>query len=370
MTERSRFWNGPADGSGTGDASEAEYDAHNEFAQVMTTVSGAGARANKGGVSFGERSNYAATVVGGAVRVQPGTGMVDGTWHDSDANVDVSIPTPASATRVDYIVLRKSETAQTVRITRIAGTEGAGVPALTQGATTWDVPLWQASITTAGTITLTDARQGLSGDVGGSLPSAINIGDAGSGGSSGIPAASDHDHPFPDPSGGPPAFDFGTAAAEGVATTPARSDHTHETPKVFRRRKSADQSVSGSTLADDSHLTVPVVNGEVYIFMAVLFVENSGAGDIQVGFNAPGGSSIRFGGHGPDTTTPGTIATIHHATVNTGFAIGADGTTRAVQLQGTLVAGADGTFVLRFAESTPAASATIKQNSNMIVFEV
>jgi hypothetical protein len=57
------------------------------------------------------------------------------------------------------VVLRVAWAAQTVRITRIAGTEGAGLPALTQTpGTTYDVPLASASITTGGAITVTDAR--------------------------------------------------------------------------------------------------------------------------------------------------------------------------------------------------------------------
>ena len=79
------------------------------------------------------------------------------------ASVSVTIPTPASSTRVDYIVLRANWTAQTVRITRVAGTEGAGAPSLTQSAgTTWDIPLATVSITTGGVITVTDARVYLS----------------------------------------------------------------------------------------------------------------------------------------------------------------------------------------------------------------
>ena len=57
-------------------------------------------------------------------------------------------------------MLQVDWTAQTVRVARIAGTEGSGAaPALTQGdGTTWEVPLCQASITTGGTITVTDQR--------------------------------------------------------------------------------------------------------------------------------------------------------------------------------------------------------------------
>jgi len=71
----------------------------------------------------------------------------------------VVIPSPTVSTRIDRIVLRKSWVAQTVRITRIEGIEGGGAPALTQtDGTTWDIPLYQVSITTGGNITLTDER--------------------------------------------------------------------------------------------------------------------------------------------------------------------------------------------------------------------
>lgn len=163
MTERSRPW----DGTAVGDAAEAPYDAGTEWARVMRATSFASeTNANKGGVVMDATgfNDYAVTTSSpNNARVQTGLGLVQGTWHESDANVDIAIPTPIVSTRVDRIVLRKSWANQTVRITRIAGTEGAGVPALTQvfGAT-WDVPLWQVSIViTTGAITYTDDRLGV-----------------------------------------------------------------------------------------------------------------------------------------------------------------------------------------------------------------
>jgi hypothetical protein len=155
MTERSRFW----DGTTVGDAAtDAPYDAPTEFARVMRSLNPAVEQsAHKGGVTNGASGyvGYNATAPGGGVaRIATGLGSNTGTWHESDANVDIAIPTPAGATRIDRIVLRKSWASQTVRITRIAGAEGGGVPAITQTlGTTWDVPLWQVQCTTGGVIT-------------------------------------------------------------------------------------------------------------------------------------------------------------------------------------------------------------------------
>lgn len=161
MTERSRPW----DGTVLGDAFEAPYDAATEWARVMRATSfGSETTADKGGVVMDATgfSDYLVTTSSpNNARVQSGLGLNQGTWHESDANVDINIPTPVVSTRVDRIVLRKSWGAQTVRLTRIAGTEGAGTPALTQVfGVTWDVPLWLVSIViTTGTITYTDQRR-------------------------------------------------------------------------------------------------------------------------------------------------------------------------------------------------------------------
>jgi hypothetical protein len=72
----------------------------------------------------------------------------------------VVIPTPVAATRIDRIVLRSDWTAQTVRIYRIEGVEGAGAPAReTTEGTLYDLLLYRVSIViTTGAITLTDER--------------------------------------------------------------------------------------------------------------------------------------------------------------------------------------------------------------------
>lgn len=159
MAETSRFW----DGSTTGDATAAPYDAPTEFAAVLNSLSGAaGIPTNLGGVCSNELNELVVTAPGSVspCSVASGRAINYGSWYENTTAVSVAIPTPGASTRVDRIVLRKDWVLQTIRITRIAGTEGAGVPALTQVAgTTWDEPLSQASITTGGVITLTDDRE-------------------------------------------------------------------------------------------------------------------------------------------------------------------------------------------------------------------
>lgn len=152
MAESSRFWTT----SGTGDGPGGGYSAanFNEFVRhaFMTDPATEGVLRGIGG-------NLAVTGASSPVAVASGSALVYGFFYASDASVNVTIPTPTTSTRIDRIVLRVSWAAQTVRIVRIAGTEGGGAPALTQTAnTTWDIPLAQVSITTGGVITLTDQR--------------------------------------------------------------------------------------------------------------------------------------------------------------------------------------------------------------------
>jgi len=152
MAEASRFWTT----SGTGDGPAGGYTAA-QFAEfvrqtLMTDLA-------TEGVLKGIGNELATTGTSSPVSTATGSGIVYGFYYASDSAVTTAIPTPTTATRIDRIVLRTSWAAQTIRITRIAGTEGAGTPALTQIAnTTWDIPLATVSITTGGVITVTDAR--------------------------------------------------------------------------------------------------------------------------------------------------------------------------------------------------------------------
>lgn len=157
MAEKSLFWptDGTGDGTGTGYTSSELFEM---FRSLFTRT------ANLGGVAPDYQNELAVVGTSSPVTVDTGAAVVYGSPYKNTISENVAIPTPASSTRVDYIVLRTDWTAQTVRITRIAGTEGAGTPALTQTAgTTWDIPLATVSITTGGVITVTDAREWIGG---------------------------------------------------------------------------------------------------------------------------------------------------------------------------------------------------------------
>lgn len=159
MAESSILWetSGTGDGTGTGYTDEQMF----QLFRMLCPSS------NRGGVAPDVLNELAVTGTASPVAVNTGSAIVYGIPYFNSASENVAIPTPAVSTRIDRIVLRASWAAQTVRITRIAGTEGAGAPSLTQNAgTTWDIPLAQASITTGGVITVTDQREwlGLVGD--------------------------------------------------------------------------------------------------------------------------------------------------------------------------------------------------------------
>lgn len=143
--------------NGTGDGTSGGYSAANwqQMTRQMFITNPAAE-----GVLYGIGNNLAVSGTSSPVAVNTGSALVYGIWYENDASVNVTIPTPSSATRIDRIVLRASWSAQTVRITRIAGTEGSGsAPAMTQTAnTTWDIPLANVSITTGGVCTVTDQR--------------------------------------------------------------------------------------------------------------------------------------------------------------------------------------------------------------------
>lgn len=166
MAESSILWetSGVGDGSGTGYTDDQMFQLFRTFTQ----------NANIGGVAPNVLNELEVTGASSPVAVNTGQALVYGIPYFNSASVNVAIPTPAASTRIDRIVLRASWAAQTVRITRIAGTEGAGAPAMTQTAgTTWDVPLAQASITTGGVITVTDERGWVGGVGDGTIVAAM-----------------------------------------------------------------------------------------------------------------------------------------------------------------------------------------------------
>lgn len=149
MGEKSVFWTTGATGDGTNPYTQAEL-----FSWLRRTFSQ--------GVHKGSENELNASVSAPNVNIATGAAICYGIPYINDATVPVNIPTPGSQERHDRIVLRADWTAQTVRIYRIAGTEGAGTPpAITENAgTIWDLKLWHVKCTTGGAITLeTDERE-------------------------------------------------------------------------------------------------------------------------------------------------------------------------------------------------------------------
>ncbi len=152
--ETSRPWSGEV----LGDAGGYTDD---DWTDIWRRLLGAVADADTGILS---NVGNELVVTGAATPLSVATGVAlnGGTFYENTAVETVPLLTPAAFVRVDRIVLRKDWALQTVRIYRLAGIEGAGPTALVQDdGTTWDMPLFQASIDLGGVIALTDERERL-----------------------------------------------------------------------------------------------------------------------------------------------------------------------------------------------------------------
>lgn len=154
--EKSFLWstNGSGDGTSTG---YTQTDASNIF-EITAQCFG------RNGVAPNYLNSLIPSTIGvNNARIATGGAMVDGKPYKNDANVDVSITSAVGGgnTRIDRIVLRCSWSAQTVRVTRLAGTDAASptAPAITQNSgSIYDIKICQAQVDTVGTVTITDER--------------------------------------------------------------------------------------------------------------------------------------------------------------------------------------------------------------------
>lgn len=155
MAETSGFWTTGVSGDGLSKYTQSDWA---EAAKILAACG------NYEGVAPAYEDELACSV--GAlnkVYVEAGGGVVDGKWHKNSAQSEVDIPSAVGGgnTRIDLVVLRASWSARTVRITRIAGTDASSpvAPSLTQTpGTTYDIPLCEVLVDTAGNLTVTDAR--------------------------------------------------------------------------------------------------------------------------------------------------------------------------------------------------------------------
>lgn len=89
------------------------------------------------------------------VSAAAGVALVRGVYYENDAAKALAIgAAPASGTRLDAIVLRLDQTANTITLAVKAGT--TSLPALTQDETTWELLVAQVSVA-AGTAAITNA---------------------------------------------------------------------------------------------------------------------------------------------------------------------------------------------------------------------
>ena len=155
MTEKSYWWT--TGGAGDGASTYTRVD----LMEVGNILAGA---SYWEGITPEYRNELAGTV-GGAntFNINTGGGIVDGKPYENDASVGVTIPSTTSDERIDRVVIRADWTAQTVRITRIAGTQGASptAPSVTQtSGSTYDIKLYQVRVNTSGTVTIeSDERE-------------------------------------------------------------------------------------------------------------------------------------------------------------------------------------------------------------------
>ena len=147
MTERSYFWDGFVLGDAVMITQQRLMDRF-----FRSLLNGTGNR----GVLKGWLDELEVSGTASPLTVATGGALVYGMFYHNDAPVSVTIPTPASGSRTDLIVLRRSWSAQTVRVARVAG-PGA---ALTQTAlVTYEVPLASVTITSDGNVTVADTRE-------------------------------------------------------------------------------------------------------------------------------------------------------------------------------------------------------------------
>jgi len=154
MTEKSRFWTD----AGVGDMPAGGYSA-DEFAAVIRRLTLSDPTAE--GVLRGVDNELAVSGSASPLAVASGAAIVYGIEYDNSASLNLTVSTPASGTTGGRVNLTADWSAQTIRAAVQMNTDGnPAIPALTQTpGSEWSIPLATFTITTAGAITLTDARE-------------------------------------------------------------------------------------------------------------------------------------------------------------------------------------------------------------------
>lgn len=144
MTEISRPWSGQ---TALGDPGDAGPYSHINWRDIFRYSMGlysadSGVLVDSGvvpdpGLTVQQQSPLAA-----GVTLTPGRALVQGTFYENDANLNFSIaPNVSGQTRIDTLILRRDDTAQTVRAAILQGTPAASPvpPTLTRAAGVYEI---------------------------------------------------------------------------------------------------------------------------------------------------------------------------------------------------------------------------------------
>jgi hypothetical protein len=170
MTEKSWFWAYPNKYGDPVGHSQADYD-EDEY-QLFVSLGLVNKRTAQGPVfsrynpwflTGTESGNLAPTnPAGTTIRIASGVAIVDGSVYVSTADKDFD----ASAVEYHTIVLRKSQSGGTDKTTRLAHLHQPGsYVALTQDATTWEIPIARAISNGAALTTFIDDREFVNNNV-------------------------------------------------------------------------------------------------------------------------------------------------------------------------------------------------------------
>lgn len=101
------------------------------------------------GVLDGELNKFAVTTDGSGrdLQIASGRAWLSGHFFESDAQETVTLDANATGgTRIDRVVIRLDWTANTIDFAVLTGAAGGAVPALTQSAVIWEIPLAQIAV--------------------------------------------------------------------------------------------------------------------------------------------------------------------------------------------------------------------------------
>jgi hypothetical protein len=152
--EKSAFWttNGTGDGTSGGYTATEFYD----FVRRLITTDQEASQ----GVLRGVDNELAVSGSNSPLSVATGSAIAHGFFYNNSAALNLTVTSPITGTTGGRVNLKVDWTAQTVRAVVQMNTDGvAAIPSLVQTAgSEWNIPLATFTITIAGAITLTDAR--------------------------------------------------------------------------------------------------------------------------------------------------------------------------------------------------------------------